>query len=105
MITEINNENFETFIKNEETINIVKIGAEWCGPCRMVKPILEKVSETAEGFQIGDLDADKQKELTMSLGVRSIPTTFFYKNGEQVEKIVGMFTEEKLLSTIDELKK
>lgn len=103
MVQEITNKNFKSFIENEE-LTIVKVGAEWCGPCKMVKPILEKESEEGD-ILIGSIDADSSSELAKELGVRSIPTTFFYKNGEQVGSHTGAFGSPQLKQMIEKFNK
>ena len=97
MITEVTTENYLDFVKNEG-LNIVKIGADWCGPCKMVAPILESVSEEplTENVYIGDMNADKNPEKLAELNVRSIPTTIFYKNGTEINRYVGAYTKQQL---------
>lgn len=106
MITELTKENFNEFI-NTEHINVVKIGAEWCGPCKMVSPILESVSDTTDESEIrmGDIDSDKQFELAKELNIRSIPTTIFYKNGMELKRRIGQYTESDLNNMLVECKK
>jgi thioredoxin 1 len=102
MMTELTNETYENFISNEE-LSVVKIGADWCGPCRMVEPFLNKLSES-EDYTIGSIDADKQKDLAISLQVRSIPTTIFFKNGQELHRRVGAYSEEDFKSMVNEYK-
>jgi thioredoxin 1 len=87
-------------IKSEE-LTIVKLGADWCGPCRLVAPILEKHSTNNRIF---DINVDKDKDLAVEYQVRSIPTLLFFKNGELVNKHVGGFTEDSLLQMIEKNK-
>jgi len=103
MIKELTSENFNEFT-NSDNLTIVKVGANWCGPCIAVKPILEKLSETYTEQIIGDVDADSQSDLAKSLNVRSIPTTIFYKNGKEIERIVGAFSEDDIKNKINKYK-
>lgn len=104
MVIEINNDNFNDVIKSEN-LSVIKLGAEWCGPCRMVKPVLEKVSNSEnDGVTYGDLDIEKFPEIAGELQIRSIPTTLFYKNGKQVKTYVGAFSEVQLKEMVNEVK-
>ena len=101
-ITELNAENFEDFTKNELTL--VDIWAPWCGPCKMISPIVDEISSKYHGkLSVGKLNADENSDLVRELGVRNIPTLLLYRNGElvkdsegNVEKLVGSVTREKL---------
>jgi len=99
-ITELNSENFENITQNEFTL--VDVKTEWCGPCRQLSPIIDQLSIDYQGrLTVGKLDADQNKEILSKLGVRNIPTILLYKNGEIVEKSVGMTTKEKLSELIE----
>jgi thioredoxin len=75
--------------------------AEWCGPCRMVAPALEALaSESAGLYRIAKLNVDENPQTAASLGIRSIPTLFIYKNGQQVERIVGAQPKQVLASRL-----
>lgn len=106
-ITELNAENFETFTKNDLTL--VDIWAPWCGPCKMISPLVDEISSTYHGkLSVGKLNADDNREIVSELGVRNIPTILLYKNGELVkdengvvEKLVGSVTREKLTDFVE----
>jgi len=106
-ITELNAENFESFTKNELTL--VDIWAPWCGPCKMISPIVDEISSKYHGkLSVGKLNADDNRDIVADLGVRNIPTLVLYKNGElvkdetgAVEKLVGSVTREKLESFVE----
>jgi len=99
MVEKITKENFKDKIKNG--VSIVKVGADFCGPCRQMKPILEKVSEIHKDVLVGDIDMDNEQELGMQLGVRSIPHTFIFKNGEKVDEFIGVEDTTRLTARID----
>ena len=80
--------NFAEFISNKSCL--VKFGADWCGPCKAIKPALEKV-ETEMGIDVYDVDIDIHNEVAASYGIRSIPTTMAFKEGLLVGEIVGAF--------------
>ena len=100
---QITNENYAGFIANED-LSLIKIGASWCGPCRMVAPILERVNNELTDVNIAEIDAEEQPELSRELSVRNIPTTIFYKNGEEVYRHTGAFSEAQLKTLISEHK-
>jgi thioredoxin 1 len=99
-ITELNEENYNSFTKTG--LVLVDIKAEWCTPCKVIEPIIEKISTDYFGkLSVGKLDADTARELTVKLGIRNIPTILIYKDGEIVEKSVGSTTKEKLTNLIE----
>jgi thioredoxin 1 len=99
-ITELNGGNFHEFIK--DGVVLVDILAEWCGPCKLIAPIVDELSIDYQGkVKIGKLDADLNKEIISELGVRNIPTILIFQNGEIVDKSVGMATKAKLSEILD----
>lgn len=101
-ITELNNENYDEFVK--EGIVLVDIWATWCGPCKMISPIVDQMSsDYSSKIKVGKCDADANRDKVMELGVRNIPTIFFYKDGQIVETTHGAVTKQKLTEIIDEL--
>lgn len=75
--------------------------AEWCGPCRMIAPALEQLaSESAGLYRVAKLNVDENPQTSNELGIRSIPTLFIYKNGQQVERIVGAQPKQVLASRL-----
>lgn len=104
MAIQITDANIEEVLQSEKLV-IIDFWAEWCGPCKMVGPIIEQIGdEYKEKVVVGKLDVDNNDEATSKYGIRNIPTVLFIKNGEVVDKVVGagpknMFTDkiEKLL--------
>ena len=85
----ITNENFET-LKNGQNPLVVDFWATWCGPCRMVAPVISELAEKYDGrIVVGKCDVEESEELAAQFGIRNIPTILFIKNGEVVDKIVG----------------
>ena len=96
-------------VELQEKINkgekiILKLGAQWCGPCKMLKPIFEKVAlENTSEVQMYTLDVDLNREIAMSLGVRSVPTIKMFNAGEVIDTKVGMQSETQLNDMINTL--
>jgi len=102
MAFEFTDTNFQESVLDNEGVSVVDFWAEWCGPCRMVTPIIEELSKEYEGkATIGKLNVDHNSNISMKYGVRSIPTILILKNGEVVEKHVGTTTKAALAAKID----
>lgn len=98
---EITDANFEEIIKSEQPI-LVDFWAEWCGPCRMIGPLVEELSNEYEGKAlIGKLNVDENPGVATKYGIRSIPTLLVFKGGEVVDKIVGAVPKNMLAQKID----
>lgn len=83
-------ENFETEALKSELPVVVDFWAEWCGPCRIIAPIIEELTDLYQGkVKVGKLDVDNNPQVAIKYGVRSIPTVLFLKNGEVVNSVIG----------------
>ncbi|MBR3935311.1 MAG: thioredoxin [Oscillospiraceae bacterium] len=83
---------------------IVDFWATWCGPCKMIAPVIDQVAEELEGkIAVGKVDVDQCRETAMEYGVMSIPTVIYFKNGLEVKRFVGVQTKDKLLEAAKEL--
>ncbi|MDD7461524.1 MAG: thioredoxin [Prevotella sp.] len=103
MAVKITAENFESY-KNGELPLVVDFWATWCGPCKMVGPIIEELAGDYEGkVVIGKCDVEESDELAAQFGVRSIPTILFFKGGELVDKFVGATNKETLEAKVQSL--
>ena len=100
----INDSNFDELLANNSLV-VVDFSATWCGPCRMVTPVIEELSGVYEGRAvIGKADIEEAVELTEKYGIRSVPTILFFKNGEQLsDKFVGAVTKSTLVDKIESL--
>lgn len=103
MALEITDSNFQEVIGSDKLV-VIDFWAEWCGPCRMVGPIVEELATEYEGKAIiGKVDVDSNDEITSKYGIRNIPTILFLKNGELVDKQVGAAQKSVLVEKIDKL--
>ncbi len=97
MAFEFTDSNFQETALAEDTVAVVDFWAEWCGPCRMVTPIIEQLATEYDGKAVvGKVNVDHNPEISMKYNVRSIPTILFIKNGEIVDKQVGATTKDNL---------
>jgi len=99
---ELTNENFEATTK--EGVSLVDFWAPWCGPCRMISPIIEELAAEFEGkANICKVNTDEQADLSTKFGVRSIPTIVFMKDGEVVDTMVGAASKQAFADKINSL--
>ena len=104
MALEITDSNFEEVVLNSEHPVMVDFWAEWCGPCRMVGPIVEELSKDYDGKAVvGKLDVDSNQQFAAKYGVRNIPTILFFKGGELVDRKVGVAPKENYSEVLDNL--
>ena len=94
-------ENFDELVVNSEKPVLVDFWAPWCGPCRMVSPIVGEIAEEHDDIVVGKVNVDEQPELAMKFGVMSIPTLLVFKNGELANKAVGARPKDELLALLD----
>jgi len=104
MAIEFTDANFDELVIKSSKPVLVDFWAEWCGPCRMISPIVIELSTEYEGRAIiGKVDVDNNPNITSMYGIRNIPTVLFFKNGEIVDKIVGAIPKQKFIEKLDAL--
>lgn len=104
MAVELTDANFEELALKSDKPVVVDFWAEWCGPCRMVGPIVEELSKDYEGKAVvGKVNVDLNNEISAKYGIRNIPTILFLKNGEIVDKQVGAVQKSVLADKLDKL--
>ena len=99
---ELNKENFTETVGSNKPV-LVDYWAEWCGPCKMVAPILEEVaSDMSDKLTVGKVDVDENQELAAQLNIMSIPTLVLFKDGEVVDQVIGALSKSQLLSFLEQ---
>ena len=94
---------FDSKIKNED-VSVIQFSAAWCGPCRMVGPIIDELSNEYEGKAVvGKVDIDSNQQYAAQFGVRNIPTVLVFKNGELVDRKVGVSSKNDYAQALDSL--
>jgi thioredoxin 1 len=102
MAYEFNDANFQTDVLESDKVTLIDLWAEWCGPCKMMGPVVDELAEEFKGVaNIGKLNVDDNSEVPMQFNVRGIPTFLIFKNGELKEKIVGATTKRALADAIN----
>ena len=102
MAVEITDSNFSDVVTNADKPVVVDFWAAWCGPCRMVGPLIEEMHGEYDGRAvIGKVDVDQNTGVSAQFGVRSIPTILFIKNGQVVDKVVGAVPKATLTQKLD----
>lgn len=99
-VLKVNLNNFET-VKNSEKTVLLDFYADWCGPCRMVSPIVDEIAEENPQYLVGKINVDEETKLAADFGVGSIPTLIVMKNGRIVEESVGARPKEQILKMLE----
>lgn len=99
---EINESNFEEVVLNSDKPVLVDFWAAWCGPCRMVGPVVEEIAGEYDGKAVvGKVDVDANQELSVKYGIRSIPALLVFKGGEVVDQVIGAVPKNVLTNKLD----
>lgn len=97
----ITSSNFDSDVLGSDKPVVVDFWAEWCGPCKMIAPSLEEISEENSAIEVAKVNIDENQDLAVKFGVRSIPTLMMFKNGEHVDTLVGAQSKSKLAAWIN----
>ncbi len=97
----ITNENFENEVMNSDKPVILDFWAGWCGPCQMLTPIIDEIAEETKGsVKVGKINVDEESDLARRFQVMSIPTIVSIKDGEMIDKIIGVQSKETILNMV-----
>lgn len=99
-ILKVTSENFESEVLNSEKVVLVDFYADWCGPCKMLSPIVEKVAEENSDIKVVKINVDNAQDLAMKYQVMSIPTLVVIKNGKEINRHVGLIDKEEIIGLI-----
>lgn len=102
MLIHLENEDFNELIKDD--IVIVDFYANWCGPCRMLAPVLEELANERGSVKIVKVDVDKHNDLARKYGIMSIPTLMYFKNGNLEKTTLGFISKEQIMENVNNLK-
>lgn len=100
MIDHLSNEEFENKVLKSDTVALVDFFATWCGPCQMLTPVLEKISEERKDFNIYKVDIDEEMELAIKYSVEVVPTMIIFKNGQPVGRLEGFHDKSSLIEEV-----
>ena len=102
MALEFTDANFQDEVLNSDQPVLVDFWAEWCGPCKMLGPVIDELATDFEGkAKIGKMDIDNNRDAAVTYGIQSIPSIIIFKNGEEVNRFVGISPKEDLAGAID----
>lgn len=99
-VLKINNSNFEEEVLKSEKAVLVDFYAEWCGPCKMLAPVIDQIAKENEDIKVAKINVDEAQELAEKYGVMSIPTIVVIKNGEEIKRQVGLASKTEILGMI-----
>ena len=103
-VIEINDDTFEKEVINSDIPAILDLGAEWCMPCKMMEPVIEEMAKEFKGkIKICKVNIDENTKTAMALTVMNIPTMIFFKNGQEMGRVVGVVSKRDFLKKIEEL--
>ena len=101
-VKELTDTNFETEVIKSSTPVLVDFWADWCGPCKMLTPTIEKLANDYVGkVKVGKVDTDSNREVSMKYGISAIPTVILFKNGQVAQKFVGLRGEKDFKEALD----
>ena len=102
-IVEVNKDNFESIVLKSDIPVLVDFNADWCGPCRMLKPILDELSNDRADYKIVSINIDDEDELADEYGISSIPCLVTFKDGKEVNRSIGLKPKEAIESMMEEV--
>ena len=102
MVVDVTKDNFDKEVLKSKGLVVCDFNADWCGPCRMLRPIIDELAETRSEAKFVSINIDNEEELAMKYGISSIPCLILFKDGKEVNRSVGLIPREKLEEFIEE---
>ncbi|MBQ1537782.1 MAG: thioredoxin [Ruminococcus sp.] len=99
-VIKADSKNFENEVLRSDVPVIVDFNADWCGPCRMLGPVLEQVAAENDGFKVAAVNVDENEDIAFEYGISSIPCLIVFKDGQEVKRSVGLIGKEQVLSLV-----
>ena len=101
MVNVFNEENFEEEVLRSDNTTIVDFYADWCGPCKMMSPIIDSIAEEySDSIKVGKVNVDENQDLAMKYNVMSIPTVFVFKNGNISKSFIGVTSKQEIIDAL-----
>jgi thioredoxin 1 len=100
-VTDVTDDNFQAQVIESETATLVDFWAPWCGPCRVVGPVLEEIASERDDLRVVKLNVDENQQTAASFQVLSIPTMILFRNGQPEKKIIGAFPKKKIIEQLE----
>ena len=100
-VIKLNSENFGTEVLRKKGVVLVDFYADWCGPCKMITPIVEEISNERSDVTVGKINVDESSDIAIKSRVASIPTLIVIKDGEEIDRIVGYRPKDTILEALD----
>jgi thioredoxin 1 len=101
---DLNESNFENEVTKSDKPVIVDFWAEWCGPCKMIAPLLDEIAKEKSGsVKVGKVNVDQNQSLSFKFNIRAIPSLLFFKNGQLRDQVTGMTSKKDLLGRLEAL--
>lgn len=100
MANKVNTQNFEELVLNSEKPVLVDFYADWCGPCKMLTPVIEEIAAASDAYAVFKLNVDEAPEIAARYGVMSIPTLIVFKGGKEAGKTIGVQSKQTILNLL-----
>lgn len=100
-VVNLTRSNFKTEVMQSDKTVLIDFWAEWCGPCRMMSPVIDEVADTVSDVKVCKVNVDESSDLASMFGIESIPTLIVIKNGQTVNKNIGLISKDKVLELIN----
>ena len=99
-VLKITSENFESEVINSKEPAMIDFFANWCGPCKMMSPVIDEIAEELQNIKVGKINVDENQDLAMKYNVMSIPTIVIIKDGKEIKRFVGVQDKENLIKDL-----